>query len=794
MRAFIIPLVLAALAALVLLRPSRQPPATAPAVEPPGEVVPVETDTAVAAPVATPAEEANALPVSTPEPTPRLAPQEVLYVIKRFSEPSKDGGRGFSRGDEVRFVRQEAGYYVVSDGVVEARRPRSWFTRDLDLVEEMRQEKLAASSPGEGPKEPAPASPALTKPAVPAAASPEPRAPSSAGPPAGTDPRLWAAARTIDQHLAKFHEGQKRPEPVLVPDEKFLRRAYLVTVGRIPTVEEARAFLSSDQPGKRPELIARLIKSPGYASHMSNWAFDRLRVVDHKVGQALRFDAYRNWVREAVEQNMPWDKMVAALLTAKGDGWNEQTAAVGYYTRDRGMPLDHMATAMRVFLGSSMECAQCHNDPFGDTKQKDFFRLAAFTNGTDSMHPDLMLDLFREMSERSQTSLEYEVAWLFWRDIYGMSLAGGGTGRIVLPLDYRYHDAHPGDIEGARSPFGKIISMTGQRDRDDGRQRLAEWMTTGTGDRFPTMIANLLWQRVIGVGIFEPADDYIEFSETENPLLTKYLATLMTSLNYNLQDFQHALLLTRAFEYETAAGPSQAPGGSDDFRGRRVARLSAEQVWDSLVTLVAGNPDGQPRRPVDQTIYLSGRPILEGKMDMKQLSREVLGLKSEEEVRAYFNVFLGKVRAEQEAGVSGDMGSPSMRQGPVDFVRGSFPRASELPSPAPADHFLTLFGQSTREVVDGATREPNIGQVLALMNGFVQRELIGKPEAQLNLGLAALNTPEDKVRQLYLAVLSREPSAGEMELMLAEFQTAPETAPANIAAAMVMSAEFLYLQ
>jgi hypothetical protein len=80
------------------------------------------------------------------------------------------------------------------------------------------------------------------------------------------------------------------------------------------------------------------------------------------------------------------------------------------------------------------------------------------------------------------------------------------------------------------------------------------------------------------------------------------------------------------------------------------------------------------------------------------------------------------------------------------------------------------------------------------MNGFVQRELIGKPEAQMNLGLAALDTPEDKVRQLYLAVLSREPSAGEMELMLAEFQTAPETAPANIAAAMVMSAEFLYLQ
>ena len=84
-------------------------------------------------------------PVATPTPTPapeaRLAPEGVLYVVKRFSEPHDGGVRGFSPGTEVRLLRQEAGYFVVTDGKTEARRPRSWFTRDIQLAEELRAQK-----------------------------------------------------------------------------------------------------------------------------------------------------------------------------------------------------------------------------------------------------------------------------------------------------------------------------------------------------------------------------------------------------------------------------------------------------------------------------------------------------------------------------------------------------------------------------------------------------------------------------------------------------------------------------
>ncbi len=93
------------------------------------------------APVATPTPTPAPTPAPTPEPEARFAPEGVLYVVKRFSEPHDGGIRGFSPGTEVRLLRQEAGYFVVTDGETEARRPRSWFTRDIQLAEELRAQK-----------------------------------------------------------------------------------------------------------------------------------------------------------------------------------------------------------------------------------------------------------------------------------------------------------------------------------------------------------------------------------------------------------------------------------------------------------------------------------------------------------------------------------------------------------------------------------------------------------------------------------------------------------------------------
>lgn len=602
---------------------------------------------------------------------------------------------------------------------------------------------------------------------------------------------LKKSAIKIDTLIANFYRDKKLSVPEVTDDATFLRRAFLVTIGRIPTAEEALAFIEIEDPNKRVELVTYLIKSKGYSSHMTNWAFDLLRLRDYRQGAQGNSEPYRNWIRQAMDQNMPWNEFVEKLISSRGNGWDPKTAAVGYYTSDRGMPLDNLSNTMRVFLGTRMECAQCHDDPFGDTDRKDFYHLAAFTHGQGELNQHLMSNLWTELRKESESKgMEYQVGQLFWDRIYGMSLGGGGDGRIQLPADYQYRDGKPGDVLGGKTPFGKFTRTSDRKDDDDGREKLSDWITGKTGPQFPSVIANRMWKRVMGKGIHDPVDEYIDATKTVYPDLMTYLATLIVELDYDLKAFQNVLLLTKTFQFATNPKPSTLDGG-DDFHGRKIDRLSAEQIWDSLITLSDGDPDRLPKRSVDNRIYVGGRPVLVGEMDMVQLSNEVLALKTEVQVRKYFNEFIQRVQTKGDV----KKGSGSMMMENVQkYGADSAVRASELPSPAPREHFLFLFGASDREVVEAASKEPNVGQMLSLMNGFVQRQLVNKADAHIYKSLQGATSTHEKIRRLYLAILNRPPTAKEMEWMLAEVESAGDQAYRNIVAALVMSSEFVFLQ
>jgi hypothetical protein len=601
---------------------------------------------------------------------------------------------------------------------------------------------------------------------------------------------LRQAALQIDQQVAAFYRNRKLPVPQVTDDATFLRRAFLVSIGRIPTPEEALAFIEIEDPAKRENLIDYLLESRGFASHMSNWAFDLLRVTDGRTGTSATNEPYRHWIRKAMDDNMPWDVFTQRLISASGDGWDPETAAVGYYTRDRGMPLDNLSNTMRVFLGTRMECAQCHDDPFGTTERHDFYQLAAFTHGQEPLRSGVMAPLWNELREdRRENTEEYRIAQILWDRVYGMSMADGGAGRIELPSDYQYRDADPGEVVAGRTPFGKTVRMSGKEDENNGRMKLAGWIVERTGPQFPSVIANRMWKRVMGKGLYEPVDEYMLSSRTAHPPLTDMLARLMVDLKYDLRAFQHVLLLTRTFQFATNPNPSLVEGG-DDFHGRKIERLSSEQIWDSLITLAAGDPDKNEARPLDDRIHLNGRPVLVGVKTMPQLSKEVLALKTEPDFRKYFEKFVEDI----EKGSSGSDAPSMMMNQKRSHNRDSMARASELPSPAPRDHFLYLFGASDRDVVDASSRDPNVGQVLSLMNGFVQGRLVNSGDAHLYKCLKDAGTDEQKVRRLYISILSRPPSDEEMKWMLDEIKTRGDAGCRNIVSSLVMSSEFLFLQ
>jgi len=88
---------------------------------------------------------------------------------------------------------------------------------------------------------------------------------------------------------------------------------------------------------------------------------DILRLQTDTKGELTGY-AYADWLKKALSKNQPWDGMVRELLTTDGSSWN--SGAVGFYMRDQGMPLDHLAATVQVFLGTQIVCAQCHNHPF----------------------------------------------------------------------------------------------------------------------------------------------------------------------------------------------------------------------------------------------------------------------------------------------------------------------------------------------------------------------------------------------------------------------------------------------
>ena len=168
-------------------------------------------------------------------------------------------------------------------------------------------------------------------------------------------------------------------------DNQFLRRIYLDVAGRIPTYDEAEVFLNDRAPNKRALLIDKLLDSEGFVMRMYNYYSDILRIREGitMMGNGdLKVDPYMEYIKESIRTNKPYDQLVRELLTAKGKVWEEP--AVGYLVSDQGMRLCNLSNTFTIFMGTEITCAQCHDHPFEEVYQMDFFKMAAFMGKTET--------------------------------------------------------------------------------------------------------------------------------------------------------------------------------------------------------------------------------------------------------------------------------------------------------------------------------------------------------------------------------------------------------------------------
>ena len=119
-------------------------------------------------------------------------------------------------------------------------------------------------------------------------------------------------------------------------------------------------------------------------------------------------------------------------------------------------------------------------------------------------------------------------------------------------------------------------------------------------------------------------------------------------------------------------------------------------------------------------------------------------------------------------------------------------RASELPSPTRPEHFLRKFGQSSREVIEGSSTDSDVTQVLSLINGHVEKTIIGDSKAIVYKAIDAASSPEEKVKAAFLTILSRYPTPAELDLMLPEAKAGRDGVK-NIIYALLNSNEFIFI-
>ena len=362
-----------------------------------------------------------------------------------------------------------------------------------------------------------------------------------------------------------------KPSPA-ASDEEFLRRAYLDVLGRIPNINEARAFLASGRdPGRRAKLVEYLLDHPDYQKNFANqWKV--LLIGRSNQGQDVDPKALRDWLRRQFAENRPWNEVAYDLITATGN--NKENGAANFvmsHLEGGAVPLTSITT--RVFLGQQIQCTQCHDHPSNSWKQADFWGINAFLKG-------IKTERVRRENATGATVVDHvEVS-----DVPTDAFASFDR------RDARVGIAFPTFLDGRKVPQGPEVKR---------REALGTFITEPANDNFPKAFVNRIWAHFLGRGIVNPVDDFGDHNAPSNPELLDALARDFKTSKYDVKALIRAIMATEAYALTSMA----TKGNEKDeslFSHMTLKPLTPEQLFDSLLVATsahkAGGGDDDTRR------------------------------------------------------------------------------------------------------------------------------------------------------------------------------------------------------
>jgi len=393
----------------------------------------------------------------------------------------------------------------------------------------------------------------------------------------GKDPVVEEINRLLREG---WTDNEVQPSPA-ADDAEWLRRVYLDVVGHIPESATVEKFLNDKDPGKRQTLVSDLLEDPRFVRHLTTVWTNIL--IGRNAPERTSRPGLEKFLRESFARNRPWNDIVYDLLTAEGN--YEENGAVNFILGQlTGNPnrddyaVEATAKATKIFLGMQVQCTQCHDHPFNDWKQNQFWEFNSF---------------LRQVRRRDVD--KYDAASGRNVDDYSELVRRDYEGPV-------YFETRQGLMKVAYPKyFEKEIDSGKKTNR---REQLADVMAKSDANhQVARAFVNRTWGHFFGYGFTKPVDDMGPHNPPSHPELLEFLTEEFVKSGYDVRQLVKWIANSEAYQLTSQFNPKNeidnpAVGEIPLFSHMYVKSLTVEQLYDSLI--VATNADQSGKGSYEQ--------------------------------------------------------------------------------------------------------------------------------------------------------------------------------------------------
>jgi hypothetical protein len=381
---------------------------------------------------------------------------------------------------------------------------------------------------------------------------------------------LWADERplreVIDAEVRAAWQREKIAAPVLADDATFLRRVFVDLLGTIPTHDEVQSFLADRDAAKRSKLIDKLLADPRYAEQQANF-WDLLLFGRNPPGYETtrKRDGFKKWLTDKFAKNEPHDRWVRALLLA------EEEDSTIFYVQYRNQPEETTVAVSRIFLGTQLQCARCHDHPYEPWTQRDFYGMAAFFARLVVIDPTGPQKHFL-IGEKSSGDVLFTGS--------AKEVKPGQKGEPIKPKFLRGpaldEPALPKDSKEVKIDAGKPPPKpTFSR-----KEKLADWVVAADNPYFTRAAANRIWGQYMGRGLVHPVDD---LSDKHTPSHPQLFDALVSGLKTHKFDTKWLIReIVNSATYQAAGTGDLKEALPHWFERARVRPLTSEEMLAAI--------------------------------------------------------------------------------------------------------------------------------------------------------------------------------------------------------------------